>query len=182
MSQQNIEFEFAFNGKKYNLTVANNVTVKDLKERIIGLLGTTLENMKILGLRKGSVPDDCEILSSLKLAKKAKIMVLGCESKSAVPTTATTPENKTLTAFASIEDEIAVVEQYIESFIQQHGPRALDKTQNFELKKREELLTQRLIVLDGLAVTEETRPKRKALVAHILRVADKLESMKMSNS
>jgi hypothetical protein len=159
------------------------LVILDLKERIIGLLGTTLENMKILGLRKGSVPDDCEILSSLKLAKKAKIIVLGYESKqSALPTTATTPENKTLTAFTSIEDEIAVVEQYIESFIQQHGPRALDKTQNFELKKREELLTQRLIVLDGLAVTEETRPKRKALVAHILRVADKLESMKMSNS
>jgi hypothetical protein len=35
------------------------LVILDLKERIIGLLGTTLENMKILGLRKGSVPDDC---------------------------------------------------------------------------------------------------------------------------
>lgn len=98
------------------------------------------------------------------------------------PSSSTAAENKTLSEFTQIEGDIAVVEQFIESFIHEHGPRAQDKTQNFELKKREELLTQRLIKLDGLAVNDDTRPKRKALVAHILRVVDRLETMKMANS
>ena len=75
-----------------------------------------------------------------------------------------------------------MVEQFIASFIQEHGLRAQDKAQNFELKKREEWLTQRLLKLDSITVNETTRPIRKALVDHILRVAEQLEAMKMANS
>ncbi len=100
-------------------------------------------------------------------------------SKSTVPAKA---GDQTLHEFAQIEKDIALVEEFIASFIQAHGPRAQDTAQNFELKKREELLTQRLLKLDGLTVNETTRPMRKALIDHILKVADKLEAMRMPNS
>jgi len=74
---EEMELVAKWNGSEYNVSIQPHQTVLDLKHKLEEMTKVQPKRQKLMGLGKGKMPPDDEVLSSLGLKSKHKFMMMG---------------------------------------------------------------------------------------------------------